>query len=276
VPRDIEREVADLDDVFLYTVDDLQQIVQGNLDARRSAVEQAEAIIETQVGQFMHWMAVRGAVPLIRQLRERPRKRDSMRWTGRSSCCTRAKTRSRCSKRSRRGSPTSCCMVPTQALNEATVRRASQPGRHHRPPFPPPHLNEALRNRLDRLAGRLEELNGLLASENAARDLDQLRKLSREHAELTSLLELYGRYRQAERDAAAAKEMAADAAMQTFAEEELKTARAAMQGLEETLQQQFLPKDPNDERNVFLEVRAGTGGDESALFAGDLFRMYVR
>ena len=70
VPRDIEREVGDLDDVFLYTVDDLSGIVQGNLDARRSAVEQAEAIIETQVGQFMHWMAAREAVPLIRQLRE--------------------------------------------------------------------------------------------------------------------------------------------------------------------------------------------------------------
>ena len=70
VPRDIEREVGDLDDVFLYTIDDLQGIVQGNLDARRSAVEQAEAIIETQVGQFMHWMAVREAVPLIRRLRE--------------------------------------------------------------------------------------------------------------------------------------------------------------------------------------------------------------
>jgi len=70
VPRDIEREVADLDDVFLYTIDDLQTIVQGNLDARRSAVEQAEAIIETQVGQFMHWMSAREAVPLIRRLRD--------------------------------------------------------------------------------------------------------------------------------------------------------------------------------------------------------------
>ena len=70
VPRDIEQEVGELDDVFLYTVDDLQEIVQGNLDARRSAVEQAEAIIETQVGQFMHWMAAREAVPLIRMLRE--------------------------------------------------------------------------------------------------------------------------------------------------------------------------------------------------------------
>jgi glutamyl-tRNA reductase len=70
VPRDIEPEVAELDDVFLYTVDDLGSIVAENLDARRSAVEQAEAIIDTQVGQFMHWMQVRETVPLIRQLRE--------------------------------------------------------------------------------------------------------------------------------------------------------------------------------------------------------------
>jgi len=70
VPRDIEAEVAELDDVFLYTLDDLQGIVQDNLDARRSALEQADAIIETQVGQFMHWMQARTSVPLIRQLRE--------------------------------------------------------------------------------------------------------------------------------------------------------------------------------------------------------------
>ena len=70
VPRDIEPEVGELDDVFLYTVDDLKDIVQGNLDTRRSAVEQAEAIIDTQVGQFMHWMQVRQSVPLIRALRD--------------------------------------------------------------------------------------------------------------------------------------------------------------------------------------------------------------
>jgi glutamyl-tRNA reductase len=69
VPRDIEPEAGELDDVFLYTVDDLGQIVSANLDSRRSAVEQAEAIIETQVGQFMHWMRVRETVPLIRELR---------------------------------------------------------------------------------------------------------------------------------------------------------------------------------------------------------------
>jgi glutamyl-tRNA reductase len=70
VPRDIEAEVAELDDVFLYTLDDLQGIVQGNLDTRRAALEQAEAIIESQVGQFMHWMAARASVPLIRSLRD--------------------------------------------------------------------------------------------------------------------------------------------------------------------------------------------------------------
>ena len=70
VPRDIEQEAGELDDVFLYTVDDLAEIVSANLDARRSAVEQAEAIIDTQVGQFMHWMLARESVPLIRSLRE--------------------------------------------------------------------------------------------------------------------------------------------------------------------------------------------------------------
>ena len=70
VPRDIEREAAELDDVFLYTVDDLAGIVAANLDARRSAVDQAEAIIDAQVGQFMHWMQARESVPLIRSLRE--------------------------------------------------------------------------------------------------------------------------------------------------------------------------------------------------------------
>ena len=137
-------------------------------------------------------------------------------------------------------------------------------------------MKALLRNRLDGFAARLEELNALLAAENAARDLDQFRKLSREHAELSQIVERYGRYRDAERDAAAAREMAADPAMKAFADEELKTARAAMEGLEAELQKSLLPRDPNDDRNTFLEVRAGTGGDESALFAGDLFRMYTR
>ena len=137
-------------------------------------------------------------------------------------------------------------------------------------------MKDSLRARLESFAARLDELNRLLASENATRDLEQYKRLSREHAELTALALLFERYLQAERDAAAAKEMAADAAMKSFADEELKVAREAMQQLEAELQKALLPRDSNDERNTFLEIRAGTGGDESGLFAGDLFRMYAR
>jgi peptide chain release factor 1 len=126
------------------------------------------------------------------------------------------------------------------------------------------------------MVGRLSELDGLLAAENATRDLEQFKRLSREHAEISSLVSLFNNYLQVERDAAEAREMVADPAMKAYADEELKKARAAMERLEAELQTALLPKDPNDERNLFIEVRAGTGGDESALFAGDLFRMYTR
>jgi len=137
-------------------------------------------------------------------------------------------------------------------------------------------VKESLRGKLDSLAARLEELNRLLAAETATRDMEQFKKLSREHSELSGLVELYERFRRSERDAAAARDMAADPALRSFAEEELREARGAMERLEAELQKVLLPRDPNDERNIFLEIRAGTGGDESALFAGDLFRMYTR
>jgi len=137
-------------------------------------------------------------------------------------------------------------------------------------------VKPSLRAKLDGLARRLEDLNRLLAAEDAARNLEQFRRLSREHSELSGIVSLYERWRQSERDADAAKEMAADAAMKTFADDELKSARSGMEKLEAELHKMLLPKDPNDERNIFLEIRAGAGGDESALFAGDLFRMYAR
>ena len=129
-------------------------------------------------------------------------------------------------------------------------------------------MKAALRTKLDSLVGRLNDINALLAAENAARDMESFRRLSREHSELTAVVALYDQYRQAEGDAEAARELALD--------EELKSARTAMERLEGELQKALLPRDPNDERNTFIEVRAGTGGDESALFAGDLFRMYAR
>ena len=137
-------------------------------------------------------------------------------------------------------------------------------------------MKQSLRAKLDSLAQRLEELNRLLSAENATHDMGGFRKLSREHAELTGVVELYRRYRQSERDAAAARDMAADPAMKGFADDEMKTAQAAMEKLQTELQAVLLPRDPNDGRNLFMEIRAGAGGDESALFAGDLFRMYTR
>jgi glutamyl-tRNA reductase len=121
VPRDIEREVADLDDVFLYTVDDLQQIVQGNLDARRSAVEQAEAIIETQVGQFMHWMAVREAVPLIRQLRERAEEARQHEVDRALKLLHKGEDPKQVLEALSQGLTNKLMHGPTQALNEATA-----------------------------------------------------------------------------------------------------------------------------------------------------------
>ena len=137
-------------------------------------------------------------------------------------------------------------------------------------------MNPRLRIKLDSLVGRLGDLNNLLASENATRDMEQFKRLSREHAEVSDVVALFQDYLQAERDAGEARDMASEASMKVYADEELKKARAAMEQLEAKLQKALLPRDPNDDRNLFLEVRAGTGGDESALFAGDLFRMYTR
>ena len=137
-------------------------------------------------------------------------------------------------------------------------------------------MKSSLRSKLDSLEARLEELNRLLSAEDATRDMDAFRRLSREHAEVAGKVELYGRYRKAERDAGEAREMAGDPSMKALADEELKAAQAAMHRLEAELQAALLPRDPNDDKNLFLEIRAGTGGDESALFAGDLFRMYTR
>jgi len=134
----------------------------------------------------------------------------------------------------------------------------------------------SITRRLDRLTGRLEELNGLLAQEQATHDMEAYRRLTREHAEITPVVELYQAYRSAERDVETARDMASDPSMREFAEAEMRESRERMAGLESELQRELLPKDPNDERNIFLEIRAGTGGDESALFAGDLFRMYSR
>jgi peptide chain release factor 1 len=137
-------------------------------------------------------------------------------------------------------------------------------------------MKPSIAKRLGQLTSRLSELDTLLSAEDVTRDLDVYRRLTREHSELSPVVALYLDYRRAEADLASAQEMLGDPEMKEFGEAEIKTARERMAALEDDLRAQLLPKDPNDERNTFLEVRAGTGGDESALFAGDLFRMYAR
>ncbi len=139
-------------------------------------------------------------------------------------------------------------------------------------------MKESIRQRLDKLADRFEEIGRVLASGEIAGGSQQFRELSMEYARLTPLAERYRAYRGLERDLAAAGDMAADAdpAMRALGAEEIARLRNAIGAAEEELRLLLLPKDPRDERSIFLEVRAGTGGDEAAIFAGELFRMYAR
>ncbi|XAH22519.1 peptide chain release factor 1 [Xylophilus sp. GW821-FHT01B05] len=133
-----------------------------------------------------------------------------------------------------------------------------------------------LRHQLDRYAVRLEELDFLLSREDIMADMEQYRVLSREHAEVTQVAGRYARFKQREADLEGARGMLGDPDMAEMAQEEIAGAEAELLQLEDELQRLLLPKDPDDARNAFMEIRAGTGGDESALFAGDLARMYTR
>jgi len=137
-------------------------------------------------------------------------------------------------------------------------------------------MKTSIAAKLDQARQRLQDIGALLSSENATRDMEQFRELSREHAGLEPVVELFNKYRDTEQHVAEAQALLGDPEMRSYAESEIKVGRERLAALESELQKLLLPKDPNDERNIFLEIRAGTGGDESALFAGDLFRMYAR
>ena len=137
-------------------------------------------------------------------------------------------------------------------------------------------MKASIAAKLEQLSRRLDELGAILSSEGATRDMGQYRRFSREHSELEPIADLYRQFLQTQRDSADAGEMLGDPEMKSYAEAEIRACKERLAELENTLQKLLLPKDPNDDRNIFLEIRAGTGGDESGLFAGDLFRMYVR
>ena len=135
-----------------------------------------------------------------------------------------------------------------------------------------------MRAQLERSVQRLSELDFLLSREDIMKDMTQFMGLSREHAEVVALVSPYQKWLQLGEDLASAQTMLQDpdADLQAMAYEEIASAEPAIVAIEAQLQRMLLPKDPDDARNAFLEIRAGTGGDESALFAGDLLRMYTR
>ncbi len=132
--------------------------------------------------------------------------------------------------------------------------------------------------KLEALSERYEELAALLSDADVISDQNRFRSYSKEYAELESVVQAFAAYQQTLEDIAAAQEMLKDSDpdLREMAEEELKELRASVEAHELQLQKLLLPKDPNDANNTFLEIRAGTGGDEAAIFAGDLFRMYSR
>jgi len=137
-------------------------------------------------------------------------------------------------------------------------------------------MKTSMKTKLEQLARRLDEIDLQLSSADSARDMNRFRAYGQERAEIEPVVTRFHEYNRASADLLGAQEMLTDPDMKALAEEEIHAARARMESLEDDLQRLLLPKDPNDERNIFLEVRAGTGGDESALFAGDLLRMYMR
>lgn len=131
-------------------------------------------------------------------------------------------------------------------------------------------------DKIEELERRYQELEALLSDPVVISNQPEFRKLSREHSDLSELVAVYRRYRKVLCEITDNRELLADPDMKEMAEEELKNLEAEKGRLDAEIQLLLLPKDPNDDKSVILEIRAGTGGDESALFAGDLFRMYSR
>jgi peptide chain release factor 1 len=137
-------------------------------------------------------------------------------------------------------------------------------------------MKDALRQQLQRLEMRLAELDAHLADPQIAADIARYRQVAREQAEAAAIVARFQAYEQREADLRAARELLADPEMAEMAREEIAAAESDLQRLLAELQTALLPRDPDDGRNAFIEIRAGTGGEESALFAADLARMYLR
>jgi len=137
-------------------------------------------------------------------------------------------------------------------------------------------MKASIINKLDGIADRYEELEGLMSQPEIISDQNEFRNLSKEYAQLELVVKAHREYRQILEDIETAREMESDPEMKEMAAEEIAEGTARRDELELDLQKLLLPRDPHDHSNIFLEIRAGTGGDEAAIFSGDLFKMYSR
>ncbi len=139
-------------------------------------------------------------------------------------------------------------------------------------------MKESIKDRLESVRDRFEEVSGLLSDPDVINDQSQFRDLSREYAKLEPVVGMFRKYQSMDEDIVAAEEMANDADddIRSMGQEELASLTEGRDELLHDLQTALIPPDPRDDRNVYLEIRAGTGGDEAAIFAGDLFRMYSK
>jgi len=139
-------------------------------------------------------------------------------------------------------------------------------------------MKQSLVDKLQQLVARSEELGALLSDPDVINDQNRFRDLSKEYAQLEPVIDLFGQYERAQADMSAAVEMLndEDSEVRAMGKEEIETLKASLDDLEIAVRKELIPKDPNDDSNIYLEIRAGTGGDEAAIFAGDLFRMYTK
>jgi peptide chain release factor 1 len=266
--------------LFLYTIDDLHAIIESAQQERLKALQQAATIVEAEVTAFERWLRLQGNDQHA-QVAQAPcpcaARPVAGAGTGRSG--PRARSRRTCSSASAIVWSTACCTSP--ASDCARPRRAQT-----RTCWLPPGTTFWTRTHESRhpcaprrsLRERFEELEQLLATPDVIGNRRQFEQLSREYGELEPIIRLWRQFQASEEavDEAGQLLQEAESDLREMAREEITSGQREQARMESELQKLLLPRDPNDERNIFLEIRAGTGGQEAALFAGDLLRMYTR
>ena len=274
MPRDIEPEVGQLDDVYLYTVDDLENTVEESLHSRRQAAKQAEEIIDTEVEHFMAWLRAQDAVTTIRDFRMQA---ESIRDEALSKALQNLRNDTSAEEALRllaRSLTNKLVHGPTTQIKQAGINERHEliaaaqeifqlKGRY---------VKDSIKQKLETLNLRFEEIGALLSQPETQKDQNLFRALSQEYAQLNPLMDRYNKYCGAGEEIESIQPLLEDEDIEVrqLAKEEIEAAKKHMAALEKELQVLLLPKDPNDDRNIFLEIRAGTGGDEAAIFAGDL------